>query len=182
MFTIIAGTNRRGALTLQVARAAAAQMQSLGKKVEIIDLAAMPPEIFTPDAYAQKPEAFAPYQAQILETTGIFMVIPEYNGSFPGALKFFIDMLQFPESLVDKPVGFIGLSAGQFGAARAIDQMTSIVQYRSAHVFGKKLYLSQSHNLNIEGTQLGREEIQERFERNIEEFCHFAEMLASCRD
>ncbi|RLE20696.1 MAG: NADPH-dependent oxidoreductase, partial [Acidobacteria bacterium] len=30
-------------------------------------------------------------QEAILETDGILTIVPEYNGSYPGALKYFID-------------------------------------------------------------------------------------------
>ena len=120
MFLVIAGTNRPGANTLKVTLQAQARLKACGVDSQLIDLGQMPQEIFEPTSYAQKPEAFASVQQAVLETEGIIIVTPEYNGSFPGVLKYFIDMLKFPESLYMTPVAFVGLSAGPTGAMRPI--------------------------------------------------------------
>ena len=57
-----------------------------------------------------------PEQQRVLDAAGLHIITPEYNGSFPGVLKYFIDMLKFPESFVEKPVAFTGEAAGLWGA------------------------------------------------------------------
>ncbi len=68
-------------------------------------------------------------------------MVPEYNGSFPGILKYFIDMLRFPESLYEIPAGFIGLSSGRWGAIRAVEQIQMVFQYRHAHLYGRRVFI-----------------------------------------
>ena len=69
------------------------------------------------------------------------MVTPEYNGSMPGVLKLFIDHLKFPESFEAKPVCFVGLAAGMWGALRSVEQLQAIFGYRNAHVFPKRVFI-----------------------------------------
>ena len=47
---------------------------------------------FDPTIYSQKPKpsSFDPFQNAITQADGIVIVIPEYNGSYPGALKYLL--------------------------------------------------------------------------------------------
>src|SRR6185503_5231716 len=98
MLTLIVGTNRPGSNTRKVATHVEDIYQKLGVKLRVLDLAQMPPEIFHPSSYGEKPASFKPYSDGVLQAEGLVVVTPEYNGSVPGVLKYFIDMLKFPES------------------------------------------------------------------------------------
>jgi len=99
MITVISGTNRPGSNTLKITKISASFLESLGNKVQLCDLLTLPKNIFSPENYGNPPEDFKPFQEMILNTDGIVMVTPEYNGSFPGALKYFVDLLKSPEEL-----------------------------------------------------------------------------------
>ena len=71
-------------------------------------------------------------QNRVLDAAGLHVVTPEYNGSFPGVLKYFIDMLKFPESFDRKPVAFLGEAAGTWGGLRSVEQLQMIFGYRNA--------------------------------------------------
>ncbi len=141
MITVIAGTNRPDSYTLKVAGLALEALAKVGAEATLLDLRELPPELFAPASYASKPPAFAEIQERILATDGILAVVPEYNGSFPGVLKYFIDMLRFPDSLYLKPAAFIGLASGAWGALRAVEQLEMIFQYRHAHLYGRRVFL-----------------------------------------
>jgi NAD(P)H-dependent FMN reductase len=68
-------------------------------------------------------------------------VIPEYNGSFPGVLKAFIDGLDRSKALTDKKCALIGLSAGDQGAGLALSHFTDILNYCGTNVLAYKLRL-----------------------------------------
>ena len=56
------------------------------------------------------------------------MVAPEYNGSIPGALKYFIDLLPFPEAFEDRPVAFVGIASGRVGRfAYGIEHLQHVI-------------------------------------------------------
>jgi chromate reductase len=113
MITIIVGTNRSGSVSAQVAAFVAKVYDELGINNRVLDIADLPPETFSPNAYVEKPPRVVEFTEQILASSGLFVITPEYNGSMSGALKLFIDMLPFPESFEDRPVSYIGISAGQ---------------------------------------------------------------------
>ncbi len=73
------------------------------------------------------------------------VVTPEYNGGMPGALKLFIDMLPFPESFEHRPVCFVGLSAGRWGALRPVEQLQGVFGYRNAFIYPDRVFLPAVH-------------------------------------
>ena len=110
MITIVSGTNRPGSNTRKIAVLIREMLEGAGEDATLLDLADLPAEIFGVSSYASVPGSFAAFQDQILKTDGLLTVVPEYNGSFPGVLKYFIDMLSFPASLYEKPAAFVGIS------------------------------------------------------------------------
>lgn len=123
MITLLVGTNRPGANSRKVAQQIAAMYEEIGVDVCLLDLADLPPALFAPAAYAEKPAAFGVFVDTVLSSDGLHVVTPEYNGGYPGVLKYFIDMLPFPESFEARPVAFTGVAAGQFGALRPVEQL-----------------------------------------------------------
>jgi chromate reductase len=141
MICLIAGTNRPQSQTLRVTRILEKRYKALGVATQVLDLNGLPSDIFLPSAYAEKPQSFAPYSDAVLKADGLVVVTPEYNGSFPGVLKLFIDMLKFPESFERKPVAFVGLAAGMWGALRSVEQLEGIFKYRNAFLFNERVFL-----------------------------------------
>ncbi len=150
--TVIAGTNRTGARSLRLARRVAALHEAAGATTTVLDLAALPVEIASPDAYAHKPAALQPFFDAVLSADGLVVVSPEYNGGMPGILKLFIDMLPFPESFEHRPVCFLGLSAGRWGALRPVEQLQAVFGYRNAFVFPDRVFVpGVAEGLDAEG-------------------------------
>ncbi|MES1180993.1 MAG: NAD(P)H-dependent oxidoreductase, partial [Verrucomicrobiota bacterium] len=141
MIVILSGTNRPGSNTRKVAAHVEAAYKSLGVETQLLDLAHLPAEIFSPSSYAEKPAAFKKFTDAILAADGVVIVTPEYNGSVPGILKYFIDMLPFPESFEQRPVCFVGLAAGIWGALRPVEQLQAIFGYRNAFIFPERVFM-----------------------------------------
>ena len=78
-----------------------------------------------------------------MKADGLVFVIPEYNGSFPGILKVFIDYLPFPEAFEKMPMAFIGEAAGAFGGLRSVEQFQMIANYRNALQFPERVFISR---------------------------------------
>jgi chromate reductase, NAD(P)H dehydrogenase (quinone) len=174
---VISGTNRPNSSTLKVARAVAGHYQRLGLEADFYDLTDLPPELFLPASYAAKPEAFAGVQRRVLDSAGLHLVTPEYNGSFPGVLKYFIDMLKFPESFERKPVAFVGVSAGVWGALRPVEQLQMVFGYRNAHVFPERVFIPQVTGKLAADGALSDPALDERVGRQAEGFAKFAHVL-----
>lgn len=170
---IISGTNRPGSNTRKVAALIKGYYQAAGFTPEILDLADLPAEIFLPSSYAEKPASFAAFSDAVLAADGLHVVTPEYNGSLPGVLKYFIDMLPFPESFEGRPVAFTGLAAGQWGALRPVEQLQAIFGYRNAHIFPTRVFLPGVGSLLSEEGRMTDEDISARLHAQAAGFATF---------
>jgi NAD(P)H-dependent FMN reductase len=178
MIVVLSGTNRPEANTRHVAQRCARIVRAEGEEATLLDLGELPPALFSPDAYADKPPEFADWQQAVLDAAGILVVVPEYNGSFPGALKYFIDMLRFPESLYEKPCGFVGLASGRFGGLRAVEQLEMVFQYRHAHLYGRRCFLAGIHqHLDADGA-LVDPALETRLRDTVTGFVEFCRRLS----
>jgi NAD(P)H-dependent FMN reductase len=174
---VISGTNRPGSSTLKVARVVERHYRKLGVPLDLYDLTDLPPELFLPSSYASKPPGFAPVQQRVLEAAGLHIVTPEYNGSFPGALKYFIDMLRFPDSFDRKPVAFVGVSNGAWGALRPVEQLQMVFSYRNAHVFPDRVFIPQVVPKLTPDGGLSDAPLNDRIAKQAEGFARFAHVL-----
>ncbi len=177
MICVISGTNRPESKTRRIAATIEGLITAEGGDVQLLDLADLPQEIFAPTSYRDTPDSFSPFQEAILATGGLLTVVPEYNGSFPGVLKYFIDMLQFPESLCEKPAGFVGISSGRWGAVRAVEQLEMIFQYRHAHLFGRRCFISGVGGALDGDGRLVDPDLEARLHRMVRGFIRFAGAL-----
>jgi chromate reductase, NAD(P)H dehydrogenase (quinone) len=177
MITLIVGTNRPGSNTRKVTRHLEEIYAGLKVPFNVLDLAQLPPEIFSPASYAQKPKSFQPFSDTVLLSAGLHVVTPEYNGSVPGVLKYFIDMLKFPESFERRPVCFTGLGAGIWGALRPVEQLQAIFSYRNAYVFPERVFLPRINDLLDDAGRLKDPELLQRLRSQAEGFVDFAERL-----
>lgn len=180
MITVISGSMRNGSNTLKVARQVAAMHGKLGETVTLLDIAELPAEAFQAGAYREKsPEFQAAFIDPVLQSDGVVVVLPEYNGSFPGVLKHFIDLLPFPESFDCRPVAFIGLAAGYYGALRAVEQLQLVFAYRNAHLFNLRVFIPGVHKVLAEDGTVSDADLVQRLQRQAERFQAYARALRS---
>lgn len=177
MIVIISGTNRPGSNTRKVSARVESIYKSLGVKSLLLDLAEMPPGIFSPASYAAKPAEFSKFTDSILAADGLVIVTPEYNGGIPGVLKYFIDMLPFPESFEQRPVCFVGLAAGIWGALRPVEQLQAIFGYRNAFIYPERVFMPGINKLLDEGGRFASAELERRLESQARGFVDFVERL-----
>ncbi len=179
MFTIIIGTNRPDSNSAKIASIIQEIYQSLDAPVELLDLGDLPPETFDPSAYSDKPEAFLPFSKKILNSSGLVVVAPEYNGGIPGVLKYFIDLLEFPESFDRRPICFVGLAAGQWGGVRTVEHLQQVCGYRNAHIFPVRVFLAGIHKLLDKEGHLTGPDIHQRLQKQADGFIAFVRKLQS---
>jgi NAD(P)H-dependent FMN reductase len=177
MITLLIGTNRPGNNSRKVARHVEEIYSELKVPLHVLDLAHLPQEIFLPTSYAEKPKSFQPFAEAVLHSSGLHVISPEYNGGIPGVLKYFIDMLKFPESFERRPVCFTGVAAGIWGALRPIEQLQAIFSYRNAHIFPERVFLAQINSQLDEGDWLKNPELLGRLRKQAEGFVDFVEKL-----
>lgn len=174
---IVAGTNRPGSYCLRVARRLEQHYADAGIPHSLLSLLELPQALFLPESYGSKPPEFVPIQRRVLDAAGLHIVVPEYNGGFPGVLKLFIDHLKFPDSFEAKPVCFTGESDGRFGALRPVEQIQQIFGYRNAFVFPRRVFIPDVQNQVTEDGTLTNAEIDRRLREQAKMFADFVRKL-----
>jgi NAD(P)H-dependent FMN reductase len=141
MIQIIVGTDRPGSRTAIVARLVQADYQELGMASEIMDLGVLATHGLVGGNYFKGAQGEIRESVQKMNAAeGIVFIVPEYNGSFPGILKLFIDYWKFPDTFESRPMCFIGLG-GRFGGLRAVEHLQQIFSYRNAFLFNERVFL-----------------------------------------
>jgi chromate reductase, NAD(P)H dehydrogenase (quinone) len=176
---ILSGTNRPASNTLKVAKLILSQYRQHNLSAELYDLTDLPPTVFLPSVYAAKPPEFQAIQNQILTAAGLHVVTPEYNGSFPGILKYFIDLLRFPQSFERKPVAFVGISNGAFGGLRPVEQLQMVFGYRNAHVYPDRVFIAGIQNKLDPDGKLNDPALTDRIAKQTHGFAKFAGAIAA---
>lgn len=141
MNLIISGTNRLGSNSLKVAQYYKEELHRKGEEWEIFSLEDLPHDILYTDLYGKRSDVFAQIQKKVSEAQKFIFIIPEYNGSYPGALKTFIDACSYPSSFHHKKTALVGVSTGRYGNIRGVDHFTGICNYMRMHVLPLKIHV-----------------------------------------
>lgn len=142
MITIISGTNRPASNTLKVAKYYQKTLRLKGMETNLFSLEELPDSLIATDLYGKRSQLFEPIQQMVADTSKFLFIIPEYNGSFPGVLKTFIDACNFPESFYDKKAALVGLSSGKYGNIRGIDHFGGVCSYLHLNVLPLRIHIS----------------------------------------
>lgn len=134
---VVAGTNRKGSLTAQVAQYYATLLHKKGLDHQVLDLINLPKDFTVSALYDNmgQDKAFNALKAPIEAASKYVFIIPEYNGSFPGIFKAFIDGLPFPHTFKGKKCALVGLSKGPRGGVCALSHLTDIFHYLKMSVY-----------------------------------------------
>ena len=173
---VVCGTNREGALSRLLAEETAETYRRLGQSVDLLDMKELPPEILQSTAYKDQPATVAALVARFLKSDGAVFIIPEYNGSYPGIVKLFVDMLPYPEGFDSRPCAFVGLAAGQFKSLRAVEHFQQVAGYRNAYLYPRRLFIGDSFKQFVDG-KLADDELSKRLGEQAEGFLKFIESL-----
>ena len=161
MITIISSTNRPGSSTLKVAQYYQRQLLARGIDAGLLSLSKLPPNLIQTDLYGSRSSEFEMIQNIITITDKFIFIIPEYNGSFPGVLKVFIDACSFPQSFYDKKAALVGVSSGKYGNIRGVDHFTGVCHYIHLNVMSLKLHIASIHNeLDAEGNLIKEDTVR----------------------
>ncbi|MDB5142324.1 MAG: NAD(P)H-dependent oxidoreductase [Mucilaginibacter sp.] len=173
MITIISSTNRPGSSTLKLAQYYQNKLHEKGIEAGLLSLAELPPNIIQTDLYGQRSAEFMPIQDIVTKTQKFLFIIPEYNGSFPGVLKVFIDACSFPESFYEKKAALVGVSSGKYGNIRGVDHFTGICNYVHLHVMPLKIHIASIHKELDENGNLFKEDTLRFTNEQIDKFIKF---------
>ena len=174
MITLISGTNRPESNSIAIVNMYATLLQKHGVPYQILDLAELPADFIVSALYDNtgKNVQFNKLAGMIADSDKFVFVVPEYNSSYPGVLKAFIDGLAYPNTFKNKKGALIGLSSGMQGSGLALSHLSDVLNYLGMHVMAMRLKLAHIEK-NFDGTQLTNELYQELLEQHVEQFLKF---------
>jgi len=174
MITIISGTNRIDSVSSQISFYYQQIFIEKGLKSQILDLASLPQDFIYSALYENtgQNKDFNTFQQVIDESERFVFIIPEYNNSFPGVLKAFIDGLRYPSSFEGKIGALVGISSGAQGAGLALSHFTDILHYLGMYVIPLKPKLSRIEK-NFKDNQLSNPLYKELLYSQAEQLINF---------
>lgn len=148
---IISGTNRPHSNSSQVSKIIQNIQSELKENFEILDLSTLDTSSLNGTQYGGNiPPPISEWINKISTARSLIFVVPEYNGSMPGILKYFVDHWKFPDSFEYRPVAFVGLG-GRFGGLRAVEHLQQVFGYRNSYIFPERVFLINCHHIIKEG-------------------------------
>ncbi|WAC10662.1 NADPH-dependent FMN reductase [Dyadobacter pollutisoli] len=142
---IIVGTNRPNSMSRKIAEYYQDILAQLNASSIILDLVNLPHDFTVSALYENsgKNEAFNDLKSLLEKTDKFVFVVPEYNGSYPGVLKAFIDGLPYPNSFANKKAALVGLSSNMQGAAIALSHLNDVFSYLGMNTLALRVKLAQ---------------------------------------
>jgi chromate reductase, NAD(P)H dehydrogenase (quinone) len=165
-YTIISGTNRSGSNSLKVALQYQQMLAAKGIKADLVSLEGL--DLNEKSRQLQKLE-----EEILIPTDKFIIVMPEYNGSYPGSLKTMIDMLDIRKVWWGKKALLTGVSTGRAGNLRGMDHLTGALNYLKVHVHHNKLPISSVDKLLSHGGVISDAPTITAMEHQVEEFLAF---------
>lgn len=170
MITIISATNRPDSNSLKIAQLYSQILEKQGVRSEVLSLEKVPVDIAFNELFSRRsPEFQELLEKYIIPSQKFVIIAPEYNGSFPGVLKTFIDAMH-PELLRGKKSALVGVSSGRAGNLRGMDHLTGILHYLGLHVHPNKLPISSVLSLLDDNGNLTDENTTKALEKHVLDF------------
>jgi len=153
MIAVITGTNREESTTSLVAAYCAHWLENKGYIAENIRLTDLNGLTVRPGQFSTQgmDEVVRKMRDEILVPSDHWiLVLPEYNGSYPGILKWWIDLLSVYDRnqvFQGKKISLIGVASGRAGNLRGLDDLTGVLHYLGMLVMPEKLPVSRIESL-----------------------------------
>lgn len=166
MLTIISGSNRDDNTTKKVAL----EYQRLLKEKNITS------RIFSLDEINStlRNDLFIKAELEMLVPAQKFIIImPEYNGSYPGILKLMIDNSDVKNAWSNKKVLLTGVSTGRAGNLRGMDHLTGVLLHMKLLVHPNRLPISVVDKLMDEHFRFTDAYTLKAIHTQLDEFINF---------
>lgn len=170
--SIFSSSNRDENKSILFAQLCSELLEDQGVNTQIYDFKNLPADVSLMKMYDFDNEPTnAIVDKYLTSVDKLIFIIPEYNGSFPGILKLFIDAIH-PRNFKHKKAALIGISSGRAGNVRGMDHLTGILNYLKVDVYHHKLPIASIDNV-INGNEISDTVTQQRIKSLLEEFLKF---------
>ena len=177
---IIVGSLRKGSFTRSIANELKAQLPE-GYEGEFLEIAQLP--LFDQDyeAAGATPESYVDFRKQVEACDAFIFATPEYNRSFPAAIKNALDVASRPygsSKWNGKPAAVVSVSPGAiggFGANHHLRQVLTflnmpILQQPEAYISKVAELLDGNGGFKSENTQKFAQSIVDAFVQHIDRY------------
>lgn len=178
MITIISGTNRLDSKALVFANTFHQLYTAMGEEAQILDLSQLSHDFFFPEMYGAPATSIRQVKEQYVDSADKFhFILPEYNGSFSGAVKLWLDALSvtgdFKKVFGGKRAALTGIATGRAGNLRGLEHFTSILHYLNVVVMPSVLPVSGIKNMFNEQNDIHDEATLKVLQQQAENFAKF---------
>ena len=148
MICLILGTNRAENRSSVVTDYIQQRLENLSVAHNYVDLSTFKTDILADHMYKsdQQFKLVSEIQDNFLKPAQkLWFVTPEYNGSFPGVLKVFIDAVSvrdYKDTFSRKKACLTGVATGRAGNLRGMDHLSDILNHLGVVVLPNKLPIS----------------------------------------
>lgn len=178
---ILSSTDRPGSNAFKVSSFVKEYIEN-DSDAKLFSLRDFPFEDVVGGKYGKEIESVKAFNNAFLDADGFIFVVPEYNGGFPGVLKFFLDYLPFPDAMYKKPVSFIGEADGSFGALRPVEHLQQILAYRKALIYTERMFIKGVNDNFDRETGIKSEFLQGLLDDQLDGFIEFVGKVKTLSD
>lgn len=173
MITVICATHRPKNQTYKVVHFYESLLRDLGQEVNVLEMNELPSDFVISDSFGKRNQTTDRLIDEKLKPADRLVIVsPEYNGSFPGVFKAFLDGVK-PGMWKGKKVALVGVASGRAGNLRGMDHLTDVLHHLRMEVFSFKVPISRLDDLIDEREGLIDEATQAVLKRQAEEFLSY---------
>lgn len=178
MITIVVGSNRKKNLSNVIGQIYKNRLEATYDGiVELINVEDMPSEVLASDMYTNINQWISDIDAESIQPASKFVfILPEYNGTFPGVAKLFLDAvssINAEKSFHDKKAGLVGLSAGKFGNWLGLEHFGVVLNYLKVNVYQQKVSISNLYEHFDDKSKFNDAKTFDYIDKQIEGFLKF---------
>ncbi len=142
MIQVLIATNRKDSRSSLLAHNIVQKFGDLNIDAEVMELSKIKWGELESNLYGadNRPTSMGPLVEKLNKADGVYVICPEYNGSYPGAVKTFIDYWDYPVTFEKRPVCFMGIG-GMFGGLRPVEHLQQVFGYRNSFVFPERIFI-----------------------------------------
>lgn len=173
MITIICATHRPQNQTQKVVQLYKSLLDNARVEASVLHMSELPENFVYADSFGNRTANTKDLLSEKIEPASKLVIIaPEYNGSFPGVFKAFLDGVN-PGIWKGKKVALVGVASGRAGNLRGLDHLTGVLHYLRMEVFSLKVPISQLGGLLDDDGNFADEQTKVVLKNQMEEFLAF---------
>lgn len=171
--TIICGTNRENSYTEKVSNYYSGLLAEKGVEVKVLSLKELESVVSLSNYFEKENAKLNALIEKYITGTNLFVfIVPEYNGSYPGIMKLFLDTVH-PKHWENKFACLTGVAGGRAGNLRGMEHLTGVLNYLKMHVYHNRLPISQVDRIFASATP-SNEETVKVINKQLDGFLSFA--------